>query len=132
MTVEPDRDESSRLSRAETTMPDNVVRARLRAPTATSQSARSSQSAQNPTNSHALWRDLPFQTVGHTAAITGRSPAHVYSLLKVGDLQAVKLGGKTLIPTQSILAYLARAKPWRADARRVAAANEQRIKVGEK
>jgi len=43
----------------------------------------------------------------------------------------VRLGGKTLIPTQSILAYIARAKPWRADARRVAAANEKRIAAGE-
>jgi len=84
-----------------------------------------------PTNTHAPWRELPFQTVGNTAAITGRSPAHVYTLLNAGDLDAVKLGGKTLIPTQSILAYLARAKPWRADARRVAAANEKRIEAGE-
>jgi hypothetical protein len=64
--------------------------------------------------------------------ITGRSPAHVYALLKAGDLHAVKLGGKTLIPTDCILAYLARAKPWRADARRVAAANEKRAEIGEK
>lgn len=114
---------------------------------ATSQSVRPSQSIPGlghnagppldgdaptrPTNTHASWRDLPFQTVSNTAAITGRSCAHVYSLLKLGDLNAVKLGGKTLIPTQSILDYLARAKPWRADARRVAAANAKRIEAGE-
>ena len=86
----------------------------------------------NPINTHPPWRDLPFQTVGNAAAITGRSPAHVYALLNAGDLDAVKLGGKTLISTQSILAYLARAKPWRADTRRVTAANEKRIEIGEK
>ena len=102
----------------------------LRALAAPGQSVRSSQSTRSePIDTHAPWRELPFQTVGNTAAITGRSPAHVYSLLKVGDLQAVSLGGKTLIPTQSILAYLAQAKPWRADARRVAAANKKRIEI---
>ena len=74
------------------------------------------------------WQALPFQPVGRTAAITGRSPAHVYALLKSGTLRAVKLAGKTLITTESIVELLAGAQPWSPNHDKIASA--QRARVG--
>ena len=74
------------------------------------------------------WQALPYQPVARTAAITGRSPAHVYALLKSGTLRAVKLAGKTLVTTESIVELLAGAQPWSPDHDKIASA--QRARVG--
>ena len=37
------------------------------------------------------WQALPYQPVARAAAITGRSPAHVYALIKSGKIRAVEL-----------------------------------------
>ena len=74
------------------------------------------------------WQALPYQPVARTAAITGRSPAHVYALLKSGALRAVKLAGKTLVTTESIVELLAGAQPWSPDHDKIASA--QRARVG--
>ena len=74
------------------------------------------------------WQALPYQPVARAAAITGRSPAHVYALIKSGTLRAVKLAGKTLITTESIVELLALAQPWSPDRDKIASA--QRARVG--
>ena len=58
------------------------------------------------------WQAIPYQTVACTAAITGHSEAGVNTLISSGALRAVKLAGKTLVPTDSIVELLARARPW--------------------
>jgi hypothetical protein len=58
------------------------------------------------------WQAIPYQPVARAAAITGRSEAHVYNLINSGALRAVKLAGKTLVTTDSIVELLARARPW--------------------
>lgn len=72
------------------------------------------------------WQALPYHPVSRTAAITGRSQAHVYTLINSGSLRAVKLAGKTLITTESILDLLGRAKPWKSDLARTAQARRAR------
>jgi hypothetical protein len=40
------------------------------------------------------WQALPYQPVARAATITGRSQAHVYKLIKLKLLRAVKLGSR--------------------------------------
>jgi hypothetical protein len=54
------------------------------------------------------WHDMPVQKISHTAALTGGSASRVYALIGAGELDAVKLAGKTLVKTPSILAFLDR------------------------
>lgn len=61
------------------------------------------------------WQAIPYQTVARTAAITGHSETSVNTLIRSGALRAVKLAGKTLVPTGSILELLARVRPWSPD-----------------
>jgi len=85
--------------------------------------------AASPIGVTASWRDLPYQTVANAARIGGCSPAKIYAYLHFGDLRAVKLGGKTLIETGSLVALLSRATRWQSDRIRVAAANKRRLEV---
>lgn len=61
------------------------------------------------------WRDLPHHTIKTAASLLGCSPGKVYAELHAGNLSAVKLAGRTLITTDSLLAMLAKAQPWRPD-----------------
>ena len=63
------------------------------------------------TSFEVAWQAVPYQPVARTAAITGRSQAHVYTLIKSGGLRAVKLAGKTLITTDSINVRTSRITP---------------------
>jgi hypothetical protein len=80
-----------------------------------------------PTLHEVTWQTLPYQPVARAAAITGRSPAHVYALVKSGTLRAVKLAGKTLITTESIVELLGGAQPWSPNHDRVAPAHRARL-----
>ena len=41
------------------------------------------------------WQDMPVQKISHAAALTGGSASRVYALIGAGELEAVKLAGKT-------------------------------------
>jgi AcrR family transcriptional regulator len=77
----------------------------------------------------ASWHEFPYQSIAKSAQILGCSPAQIYAHLKSKKLRASALGGKTLIETKSLLAFLERAKPWQPNRRRVAAANERRVEL---
>jgi hypothetical protein len=74
------------------------------------------------------WNDIPFQPIKRTGQIIGGSPSKVYDLLNKGELDAVRLGGKTLITTPSLERYLAKASPWTSNRDRVKAAIKARLK----
>lgn len=61
------------------------------------------------------WQVIPYHPVARASAITGHSEACVNSLIRSNALQAVRLAGKTLVTTDSIVAFLARARPWSPD-----------------
>jgi excisionase family DNA binding protein len=86
------------------------------------------------TNSlHGLdWQKLPFHPIRRACAVIGASEARVYALLKTGELTAVKLGGKTLVRTSSLIDYLAKAQPWQPDRDRVLRAVQARPDVARK
>ena len=76
--------------------------------------------AKDPQASSIPWRDKPFQTIDHTSAILCGSRSRTYSLLADGELEAVRLAGKTLIKTASLIAFLERdAEGWKPDRKRV-------------
>jgi hypothetical protein len=75
----------------------------------------------------ARWKEIPYQTVKHTAEICGCSRSRIYELLNKGALTAVTLAGKSLVTTESIAAWLATAKPRIPDRARVARAVEARL-----
>jgi hypothetical protein len=52
-------------------------------------------------------------TVRGTAAALNTGSTGVYDLLAKGDLEAVKVGSKTLVLWQSVLDFLARAPRWK-------------------
>ena len=78
------------------------------------------------------WQSLPVHPVNRTATIIGASVSQTYTLLNAGELKAVKLGGKTLVTTESIVDYLATAQPWVPDRDRVARAVAARPDVARK
>ena len=78
------------------------------------------------------WQGVPVHPVKRTSSIVGASESQTYALLKAGELTAVKLGGKTLVTTASIIEYLARAQPWKPDRDRVARAVAARPDVARK
>jgi excisionase family DNA binding protein len=86
------------------------------------------------TNSlHGLdWQKLPVHPIRRASVVIGASEARVYALLKTGELTAVKLGGKTLIHTASLIDYLAKAQPWKPDHDRVVRAVAARPDVARK
>ena len=89
--------------------------------------------AKDPQASSIPWRDKPFQTVDHTSAILCGSRSRTYGLLADGELEAVRLAGKTLIKTASLIAFLERdAKRWKPDRKRVAKAVAARPDVARK
>jgi excisionase family DNA binding protein len=61
------------------------------------------------------WQAVPHHQVKIAAQILGVSVALVYAKLHEGELRAVKLAGRTLVTTESLLAFLATAEPWTPD-----------------
>lgn len=72
------------------------------------------------------WQAIPFHPVARAAAITGQSEASINTLISSGALRAVKLAGKTLVPTDTILEFLARARPWSRKHAKAGQANRAR------
>ena len=86
-----------------------------------------------PQASSIPWRDKPFQTVDHTSAILCGSRSRTYGLLADGELEAVRLAGKTLVKTASLIAFLEKdAEGWEPDRKRVAKAVAARPDVARK
>jgi hypothetical protein len=100
---------------------------RLGAPPARGAMAKAPQASSIP------WRDKPFQTVDHTSAILCGSRRRTYGLLADGELDAVRLAGKTLVKTASLIAFLEKnAEGWKPDRERVAKAVAARPDVARK
>jgi hypothetical protein len=69
------------------------------------------------TSLHGLaWQVISVHPPKRAGAIIGASDLQVDKLVEAGDLEAVTLGGRKLIRTASLLAYLSRAEPWKAEA----------------
>ena len=60
------------------------------------------------------WQAISFHPPRRAGTIIGASDARVDQLVKAGELEAVTLGGRKLIRTSSLLAYLLKAEPWKA------------------
>lgn len=61
------------------------------------------------------WQSVPYQPTRRAGAILGVSQAQIYKLLHAGDVDGVKIAGRTLIATESLVKVLAAAQPWRPD-----------------
>jgi hypothetical protein len=55
------------------------------------------------------WRDRPFLSTKATAVLLGTSVSQVYKLVKDEQLVFVKLAGKTLVRTDSLIALIGAA-----------------------
>jgi hypothetical protein len=75
------------------------------------------------------WQNISVHPVKRAAVIIGASEAQVYALLKTGELQATRLAGKTLVLTNSLIAFLGTAKPWELDRDRVVNAVRARSEI---
>jgi hypothetical protein len=89
--------------------------------------------ARSPQPSSIPWRDKPLQTIGDASTLIGGSKSRTYALLTEGALEAVRLAGKTLIRTASLIAFLEQeAEGWRPDRKRVEKAVAARPDVARK
>jgi Arc/MetJ family transcription regulator len=79
------------------------------------------------------WQDRPLLTIEQTSVLLGGSTSRTYGLLVSGELEAVKLAGKTLVRTPSVTALIERdAKGWKPDRKRVEKAVSGRPDVARK
>lgn len=67
------------------------------------------------------WRDRPHLQLQTAAEIAGVSEASLYRFASEGLLTFVRLAGRTLVETPSLLAFIARAEPWTPSERGAAA-----------
>jgi hypothetical protein len=89
--------------------------------------------ARSPQASSIPWRDKPLQTIGDASTLIGGSNSRTYALLAEGALEAVRLAGKTLVKTPSLIAFLEReAEGWKPDRKRVEKAVAARPDVARK
>ena len=68
------------------------------------------------------WRDKPYQRVQTAADILDCSTGYIYQKINSGDLTASRIGGMTVISTESLVGFLATAEPWSPSPDRVGAA----------
>jgi hypothetical protein len=59
------------------------------------------------------WQQCPHQQMNTAARISGLSPASLYRAAGDGRLRLVRLGGRTLVDTASLIAMQATAEPWK-------------------
>lgn len=79
------------------------------------------------------WRDLPRHTINDTSTILCGSKSRTYGLLAEGKLEAVRLAGKTLIKTPSIIALMESGEEeWSPDRKRIEKAVAARPDVARK
>lgn len=96
----------------------------LRKPHATAQ--KRSREPEIRTEIH--WRDRPYQQLGAASEIAQISEGALYRAEKEGELTFVRLAGRTLVETASLIAFLNRAQPW-TPSDRGAAARARRVEV---
>lgn len=68
----------------------------------------------------------PFRTVKDASRAIGASRGKIYALAHEGRLELAKLGGRTLVRTESLVTYLRSAEPW-SPSNRAAKANASRM-----
>ena len=61
---------------------------------------------------HVPWRERPLLNLASAAEIIDCSRAHIYTLEKERRIRLVKLNRRTLVETQSLIAFLATAQPY--------------------
>lgn len=89
--------------------------------------------ARSPQASSIPWRDKPYQTISDASTLIGGSNSRTYALLAEGALEAVRLAGKTLVKTPSLIAFLEQeAAGWKPDRKRVEKAVAGRPDVARK
>jgi hypothetical protein len=89
--------------------------------------------ASSPKAGSIPWRDRPLLTIEQTSVLLGGSKSRTYGLLVSGELEAIKLVGKTLIKTPSVVALLERQdEPWKPDLKRIEKAVAGRPDVARK
>ena len=74
------------------------------------------------------WQERPYQQLGAASEIAQISEAALYKAEKEGELTFVRLAGRTLVDTASLITFLERAQPW-TPSDRGAAARAKRAEV---
>ncbi|TXN24104.1 hypothetical protein [Methylobacterium sp. WL9] len=67
------------------------------------------------------WQDRPHQQLAVASEIAQVSEAALYKAEKEGVLTFVRLAGRTLVDTSSLIAFIGRAEPWKPSDRGAAA-----------
>jgi predicted DNA-binding transcriptional regulator AlpA len=83
------------------------------------------QEAHRPQKSSIPWRDRPFLPLLSAAELLGLSPSSLYRLETEGKLRFRRLGGRTLVAVDTIVALIDTADDW-APSERGAAARAKR------
>jgi hypothetical protein len=79
------------------------------------------------------WQDRPLLTIEQTSVLLCGSPSRTYGLIAAGELEAIRVAGKTAIKTPSVVALMEREnKPWKPDRKRVEKAVAGRPDVARK
>ena len=84
-------------------------------------SATIAQDAQRSPKSSIPWRDRPFVPLLLAAELLGLSPASLYRLETEGKLTFRRLGGRTLVSVETIVALIDAAEDWTPSDRGAAA-----------
>lgn len=72
------------------------------------------------------WELRPLTPIPDFAVITGLSTGTAYNLAKAGKIEFAKLAGRTYVRTESVIALLASAQPYRPNTKKTAAATQAR------
>lgn len=76
------------------------------------------------------WRERPFVTMQAGAEIVGVSPASLYRFAEEGKLKLVRLAGRTLIETPSLIVLVGAVEPW-SPSGRTKGANRRRKELAQ-
>lgn len=76
------------------------------------------------------WREKPLTTLQAGAEIIGVSPASLYRLAREGKLTLVRLAGRTLIETATLIALVDTREPWTPSGR-TKQANRRRKEIAQ-
>ncbi|SFZ86679.1 hypothetical protein SAMN02983003_3873 [Devosia enhydra] len=58
------------------------------------------------------WRSRPLQNMNAACEIAGLSAASLYRAQAEGRLEFKRLGGRTMVPTDSLIRFMESAEPW--------------------
>ena len=75
------------------------------------------------------WNERPTLNIPTAASLLGCSPAQIYALANNGELELVRLAGRTCVRTSEVEKLIRGAQPWAASGRNREAVTERNRRV---